>query len=359
MATYKAVIIGLTGIGAQRQAATASSLLYGNIPQSHAAAYHVHPQIDLIAVCDIRQTMLANFRQTWQDVWPQLRYYTDAFALLAQEQPDIVSVVTPDHLHADITVAAANHGAKAVFCEKPIATSLTDANRMIAACAANNVLLSIDHTRRWYPLYHEARQLLRSGELGPLRSMVTSLFSQRAMLFRNGAHLIDMLHFFAEADAQWVWAELEAGFDHFDSYRGDGGHHPASEPAASGYIHFSNGVRAFYESAKLAFPGAQFALTCENGRIEISDQTLTVIRQRADGQLSHTPVTPNQVGESGLLAAVIELIQVLENGGELISSGRSARKTLEVLLAMLKSHTQGNVRINLPLWIFYNCSALV
>ncbi len=349
MATYKAVIIGLTGIGAQRQAAAGAASRYGNIPQSHAAAYHVHPQIELSAVCDIRQTMLDNFRQTWQDVWPQLRYYTDAFAMLEEVRPDIVSVVTPDHLHADLTVAAANHGAKAIFCEKPIATTLADADRMIAACAANNVLLSVDHTRRWYPLYQEARQLLRSSELGPLRSMVTSLFSPRAMLFRNGAHLIDMLHYFAEADAQWVWAELEAGFDHFDSYRGDGGHNPANEPAASGYIHFANGVRAFYESAKLAFPGAQFALTCENGRIEISDRTLTVIRQGADGQLSHTPVAPPQTAESGLLAAVGELIQVLENGGELVSSGRSARKTLEVLLAMLKSHTQGNGRVNLPL----------
>lgn len=349
MTMYKAVIIGLTGIGAQRQTASGSSSVYGNIPQSHAAAYHVHPQIELVAVCDIRQTMLDNFRQTWQDVWPQLGYYTDVFAMLEQVRPDIVSVVTPDHLHADITVAAAKQGAKAVFCEKPIATSLADADRMIAACEANNVLLSIDHTRRWYPLYHEARKLLRSGELGPLRSMVTSLFSHRAMLFRNGAHLIDMLHFFAETDAQWVWAELEAGFDHFDRYRGDGGHDPASEPAASGYLHFNNGVRAFYESAKLAFPGAQFTLTCENGRIEISDQTLTVIRQEAGGQLSHTPVLPAPGTESGLLAAIGELIQVLENGGELVSSGRSARQTLEVILAMLQSHIQGNRRINLPL----------
>jgi predicted dehydrogenase len=349
MSTYKAVIIGLTGIGAQRVDASAQASLYGRIPQSHAAAYQAHPQTDVVAVCDIRPEMLDKFRQTWQDVWPQMHYYTDYGAMLAQEQPDVVSVVTPDHLHADITVAAANRGAKAIFCEKPIATTLVDADRMIAACAANHVLLSIDHTRRWYPAYRQARELLRSGELGPLRSMVTTLFSKRAMLFRNGAHLIDMLHFFAEADAQWVWAELEAGFEHFDHYRGDGGHDPASEPAASGYIHFANGVRAFYESAKLAFPGAQFALTCENGRIEMTDQELMVIRHAADGKLSRTPIMPDKTEEAGLLAAVTELIHTLEHGGELISSGCSARKTLEVILAMLHSHALGNVRVNLPL----------
>lgn len=349
MASYKAVIIGLTGIGAQRAATSTAASLYGSIPQSHAAAYHAHPQIDVVAVCDIRPEMLDKFRQVWQDVWPEMHYYTDYRAMLATEQPDLVSVITPDHLHADITVDAANSGAKAIFCEKPLATTLADADRMIAACEVNNVLLSIDHTRRWYPAYRMARELLRSGELGPLRSLVTSLFSPRAMLFRNGAHLIDMLHFLAESDAQWVWAELEEGFEHFDHYRGDGGHNPASEPAASGYIHFANGVRAFYESAKLAFPGAQFTLTCENGRIEMSDQELTIIRQGTDGQWSRTPVIPDKTKEAGLLAAVNELIDTLEQGGELISSGRSARKTVEVILAMLRSHAQGNRRVNLPL----------
>jgi len=349
MATYKAVIIGLTGIGAQRPDATTQESPYGRIPQSHAAAYQAHPQTDVVAVCDIRPEMLDKFRQTWQDVWPTMQYYTDYRAMLAETKPDIVSVVTPDHLHADITVAAANSGAKAIFCEKPIATTLADADRMIAACEKNNVLLSIDHTRRWYPLYHQARTLVRSGELGTLRTLVTSLFSKRAMLFRNGAHLIDMLHFLAEADAQWVWAELETGFDHFDRYRGDGGHDPASEPAASGYIHFANGVRAFYESAKLAFPGAQFTLTCDHGRIEMNDQEMMVIRADAAGKLVRTPVAPDKTMEAGILAAVTELIQVHEQGGELLCSGRMARKTLEVILAMLRSHTLGNVRVNLPL----------
>ncbi len=349
MTIYKAAIIGLTGIGARRPGDQDNTTPYGPIPQSHAAAYQAHPQTDVVAVCDIRQEMLDNFRQSWQDVWPDMHYYTDYRAMLAKERPDLVSVVTPDHRHADMTVDAANGGAKAIFCEKPIATTLADADRMIAACEANHVLLSVDHTRRWYPAYQQARDLIRGGELGPLRSLVTSLFSKRAMLFRNGAHLIDMLHYFAEADAQWVWAELEAGFDHFDRYRGDGGHDPASEPAVSGYIHFANGLRAFYESAKLAYPGAQFTLTCENGRIEINDQELQVIRPAADGKFERTVVAPEPGIEAGLLAAVSELVNAVEHGRELTSSGRSARRTLEVMLAMLRSHALGNVRVNLPL----------
>ncbi len=168
MATYKAVIIGLTGIGAQRPEATTQESPYGRIPQSHAAAYQAHPQTDVVAVCDIRPEMLDKFRQTWQDVWPTMQYYTDYRAMLAETKPDIVSVVTPDHLHADITVAAANSGAKAIFCEKPIATTLADADRMIAACDAAGVRLSVLLQRRAEPLFRQVYEAIRTGDLGEI-----------------------------------------------------------------------------------------------------------------------------------------------------------------------------------------------
>ena len=50
--------------------------------------------------------------------------------MLDQEQPDIASVVTPDYLHADITVDAIQGSTGAILCEKPIATTLEDADRV-------------------------------------------------------------------------------------------------------------------------------------------------------------------------------------------------------------------------------------
>jgi UDP-N-acetylglucosamine 3-dehydrogenase len=355
MQTYKAVIIGLSGIGARRPQEPTHLPLYGVMPRSHAAAYYRHPQTEVVGVCDIRQEALADFKRNWRDIWPEVRYYTDYRELLTQEQPDLVSVVTPDHLHADITVEAAYSGARAILCEKPIATTLTDADRMIAAAEANNVLLSIEHTRRWSPNHQAARELIRSGELGPLRGIVAHMFSPRSMLFRNGTHTIDMICFFAEAEPQWVFAELEAGFDHFTAYqtswqgKGDVGHDPATDPAASAYIHFANGVRAFYNSLKVDFPGSQLELICEAGRIEVSDRDLGVIRGTSNLEWAKTTVVPGDYMYSYQLGAVAELVHLLEHGGELVSSAREARKTLEIILAMLKSHELGNVRINLPL----------
>ncbi|MEZ4730419.1 MAG: Gfo/Idh/MocA family oxidoreductase [Caldilineaceae bacterium] len=349
MQSYKAVIVGLTGIGARRPAEPATVPIYATMPRSHAAAYYRHPQTEVVAVCDIRQEALDNFKRDWAAVWPEVRCYTDYRAMLAAEKPDLVSVCTPDHLHANITVDAANGGAKAILCEKPIATTLADADRMIAAAEANKVLLSIEHTRRWSPIFLKARSLIRSGDFGPLRAITANMYSPRSMLFRNGTHLMDMICFFAEAEPAWLFAELEEGFDHFTEYKSDGGHDPKTDPAASAYIHFANGVRAYYNSLKVTMPGSQFELLCDQARLEVSDRGVAVIRAGSYTEWARTDLPIEDYMYTYQLAAVAELIRVLEQGGELISPAREARKTLEIMLAMLKSHERGNARINLPL----------
>ena len=346
MNTYRAVIVGLTGIGASRPHETRGPV-FGAMPPSHASAYHKHAQTEVVGVCDLRQDALDDFSERWGDVWPDMNTYTDFREMLDKEQPDLVSVATSDHAHADITVAAAEGSAQAILCEKPIATTMDDADSMIAAAEANNVLLSIEHTRRWYPSYLQAREMIRSGEMGRLRTIVCDQFGTRAMMFRNGTHMIDMMCFFAEANPEWLVSELEPGFEHFTEYKGDGGHDPATDPYASAYIHFDNGVRAFYNCHKMAFNGSKFSLTCENGRIEISDQKFEVITQQEPRWWSHATVPVEPYIAIRQIGAVSELIHVLENGGTLVSPAREARKTLQIMLGILDSHHTGNARVNL------------
>jgi predicted dehydrogenase len=348
MSHYRAVIIGLTGIGANRPAEPLGAPLYGAMPRSHAAAYHRHPATEVVAVCDIRPQALDNFQATWGDIWPDVRLYSGYREMLQREQPDLVSVATPDHLHAGITVDAAAGGAKAILCEKPIATTLADADRMIEAAEAHGVLLSIEHTRRWSPIFQKARQISRSGELGRLRTIVANMYSPRSMLFRNGTHTLDMMVFFAEADPQWLFAELEEGFDNYDEYKSDGGHDPATDPAANAYIHFANGVRGFYNSIKVEMPGSQFELTFDKGRLEVSDGGLRLVRGHGHDEWSYANLLPGDYQQSYQLGAVAELIDCLETGKPLVSPAQEARKTLAIMLAILQSHCAGNVRVDLP-----------
>ncbi len=348
--TYRAVLAGLTGIGAGRPRESSGSSVYRPMPGSHAGAYHAHPKTDLVAVCDLRQEALDGFLSDWGDVWPEVRAYTDFGEMIAREEADLVSIATSDHAHADLCVQAAEAGAQAILCEKPIATTLADADRMIAACEAHGVPLSVEHTRRWDPRHLAARRILRSGDLGPVRTISAELFSRRAMLFRNGTHLIDLIPFFAGKDVQWLVADLEDGFDDYTEYSGDGGRDPDLEPCVSAYLRCADDVRVFVNIYKAAFPGSQVTITCEEGRIEVSDRGGRVIRGGSHFDWTESEIRVDSFLYERQLAAVHELIEKIENPEiELVSSGREARKTLEIILAMLASHTSGNRRVDLPL----------
>jgi predicted dehydrogenase len=345
---YRAAVVGLTGIGARRPP-IATGGLRRPMGRSHVSCYVEHPRTELVAVCDIRSEALDEFRETWPEL-SDVALYTDFAELLANEQPDLVSVVTGDHVHADLTVAAAESGARAIFCEKPIATTLADADRMIDACERHGVLLSVDHTRRWRPLFTTARRLVAGGELGAVRTMATEHYGPRAMLFRNGTHLVDGLTFFAGTEPRWVTALLERGFESFDIYRGDGGHDPASEPSASALIAFDGDIRATYTSYKTTFPATLLTVTCDHGRLELTNDHGVVRTSGADRRLSEVMIEPEHYVYTNQLAAIEELVTALDGGGNsLVCSGTDARWTLEILLGILASQQAGHNRVDLPL----------
>jgi len=347
--TYKSVIIGLRGIGSNRPEET-DLPVYGAMPNSHASAYHRCPQTEVVGVCDLDQDLLNGFKAKWGDVWSDLNLYTDYREMFEKEQPNIVSVVTGDHLHGNITVDAATHpSVRAIICEKPIATTLEDADRMIEAAEREKVLLSIEHSRRWHPSFLAARELIRSREIGELKTIHCDLFSERAMMFRNGTHMLDLICFYAEAAPSWVVAELEEGFESFTEYSGDGGHDPATDPGTSAYIRFENGVRAYFNCTKMTFPGSQMYLTCDKGRIEISDRETILVRADGHRVWSRQTMVPVSYMHQFQAGFVPEVVDKLENGGDLVSPPHEARKTLEIMLGILKSHHAGNQRVDFPL----------
>ena len=347
--SYRAAVVGLTGIGIRRAPAQSGGLR-SIMPSSHADAYVSHPRTELAAVCDLRPEAIDEFRRTWSDRCPGTATYHDFGELLARERPDVVSIVTGDHLHADLTVAAAESGARAVFCEKPIATTLADADRMIDACERHGVLLSVDHTRRWRPLFTTARRLVAGGELGAVRTVAAELYGPRAMLFRNGTHLVDGLTFFAGTEPRWVTALLERGFESFDVYRGDGGHDPANEPYASALIAFDGDIRATYTSYKTTFPATMLTVTCDHGRLELTNDHGVVRTSGADRRMSEVVIEPEQYVYTHQIAAIEELVTALDGGdNSLVCSGTDARWTLEILLGILASQQAGHNRVDLPL----------
>src|SRR5207247_1879985 len=122
---------------------------------------------------------------------------------------------TPDNYHVGPVIDAANAKVKAILVEKPIATSVEDADRMIEAARKNGVRLSVDHTRSWWPSYQHARKLVRNGAIGGLTRIVVTMGGARSMLFRNGTHLVDTMEYFAESPPVWVIAAHDRGFEDY------------------------------------------------------------------------------------------------------------------------------------------------
>ena len=88
--------------------------------------------------------------------------------LVARDDIDLVSVVTPPATHMEITLAALEHG-KAVLCEKPMAMDASEAGRMTERAREASVLALIDHELRFLSSRQKMRAMLRNGEIGNVR----------------------------------------------------------------------------------------------------------------------------------------------------------------------------------------------
>jgi len=88
--------------------------------------------------------------------------------LVARDDVDLVSVVTPPSTHLEITIAALEQG-KAVLCEKPMAMDAAEALRMTERAREANVLALIDHELRFLSSRQKMRAMLRNGEIGTVR----------------------------------------------------------------------------------------------------------------------------------------------------------------------------------------------
>jgi predicted dehydrogenase len=139
------------------------------------------------------------------------RWHADWRELLKDPEVEAVYVATPVHLHAEQAIAAAEAG-RHVLCEKPMALSAAECERMNAAAEANGVWLGVTYYRRFYPVVERVAEILRSGEIGtpvvaqmnaferfepgpdhPRRWLLDKKMSGGGPMFDFGSHRIEVL----------------------------------------------------------------------------------------------------------------------------------------------------------------------
>ena len=361
MKKYRAAIVGMTEMGARALPSEPTHPALGiewsrpHLAQSvsHASAFAVSPNVEVVAVCDLRTELFEQFFADFGTTWPEVRTYTDYRKMLESEDLDLLGVATSDHAHAQIVVDAAKAGVHGILCEKPIATTLADADRMIEACERHGVAMCVDYFRRYRPLWNGAFVELGDGPLGNVRRIVGSYGGPRSMLFRNGTHLIDAICWYAGGEPEWVVGVLDEEHKEYGPrYTGDGGKDPALDPGGSGLVQFDNDVRAFINISKRTTTELELDIFAEKGRLRINNQTAEVWEQAPD----IIPLTMTQrtlpvpiTQRVDVPAAIVDLIDAMEQGRETVSPPRQARKVLAIILAMLQSQAAGNTPVRFPI----------
>lgn len=163
--------------------------------------------LELVGVCDANPESLATANRESGVPVPLL--FSEARALFETASPDCVVIATTAPSHCDLTCMAAESGASFVLCEKPMATSLADCDRMIAACAANETRLAVNHQMRFMEQYTTPKQLLESDAFGGLTSI--TVVAGNFGLSMNGSHYFEMVRFMMSEPVVGISAWLSSG----------------------------------------------------------------------------------------------------------------------------------------------------
>jgi predicted dehydrogenase len=140
----------------------------GLIAGCHVRAYSKAAGVEVVAVADTR---LAKAQQLAVSVGAQARADLDELLALGT---DVISVCTPPSSHAELTVRALEAG-QHVLCEKPVALSLRDAERIQQAAAVSDRVVMIGHVSRYEPDHRAARDLVEAGQIGDVAMMAHSV----------------------------------------------------------------------------------------------------------------------------------------------------------------------------------------
>lgn len=325
------------------------------LPYSHAAAYAQCPDVEMVACCARHQESVDRMRAKWNIP----RGYLDWQEMIEREQPDIVSITTHADLHAPITIFAAEHRVKGIFCEKAIALSLEEADRAVAACRKAGAHLMIGHLRRWHNVHIAAVDFIRSGAIGELVAIHTIHTGE---IFHTGTHSFDLLNMYAGAEPAFVQACVDSpGFDRSATvYEHDVG--------AVGFIRYKNGVTAFVHGSRTEPAVFEQEFICERGILRAMnngvDWELWILQEWKRPEFKNGPMWKEVPKISTLqraplpfstelnsmtLAAVQDLVQAIRTGRDTRSTGEHGRLALEVAMAFVESERQGGARVPLPL----------
>jgi len=313
----------------------------GSIGQAHMQGYQRLDNVDVVAVAD----PLEPARNMYMNDYGIPQGYATVAEMLEKAQPDIVSVCVWHLLHDTVTAeVAAGPSVEGIICEKPMAIGLGRADAMVDVCEANDVKLAISHQRRFTPGWERAKELVEDGAIGiPLRADLRV----RDGLANWGTHSIDGARFIlGDPVAEWVMGAVERTTDKHER-------DTAIEDSCMGLIHFGNSLQFFIQSDlwDRNSDAGKFFIRGTEGMLHVRETVLKLFNADTGGWKDidlGLKEGDQAIGGNMNAAQTLELIEWIEGGSESRGSGRKARDTVEVMMAMYESARHNKV-VHLPM----------
>ena len=331
----------------------------GVIGPWHADSVVDSEYAELVAVCDIDEQKGRAFAERYGGV----AFYQDYHQMLHDDGVEAVSICTPSGLHSEMAIAAAQAGVH-VLCEKPMAITVPQLNAMMEAVDKAGVKLEVIFQRRTYEVSRRVREAVQSGVLGQLvladaylkyyrspayyRSAdwrATWALDGGGALMNQGVHGIDLLLWMA-GDVASVYAKAEAKVRDIEV-----------EDTAVALLTFQNGAYGVIEGTTSCNPGEStaFYIHGERGTIVLTDEGIAkwAIAEDKSAVAENDPdecaarVAPSAVSDpqaisrAGHQAQVNDLCLAIMEDREPMVTGASARKAVELILAIYESARTG------------------
>ncbi len=319
---------------------------------AHARAYALNPATEVVAAADTDSENLGLFCERFGAPG-----YSDYREMLRRERIDIAVPILPVSVNPDVVVGCAEMGVRAIACEKPIAASLSDADRMVEACQERGIKLAAGDLDRNFREYWQARRMIEDSAIGDVVS-VNMLKGGITEMSGGGCQLFSLVRMFAfDAEAEWVigWVSGDPWSDH--------------DQGVGGYIRFENGIecymhRDFNARSGIEVLGTKGVFYCDGSYMEIWQAREGAVRPTMSDLVKVEGVFPETSLWEGSgtydadgwrypgrrnIATAQSIVDALEQDTEPTGSGENGRKVLELAIAMRESHRRGRVPVRLPL----------
>jgi len=295
-------------------------------PCTHMGAYANDERFNVLVCIDSD----LNKAKIFADYWHIPNYFSTIDDVInAGFIIDIISICSPTTLHEPQSLAALALKPKLLFCEKPLATSVNKAKKLIEQCEQQDVQLAVNYTRRWDPDIIDLKKAIAEKSYGELRSIIACY---NKGILNIGSHLIDVLDYLIGK------LTIVATGKHCIDYAKNDPSIPVMLQSDSGTpIQFNIGHAADFSLFEIEFVFSNCSIKMLNGGLYWSTRHIESDSRFSGYQTLAKPIERKGRYEQAMTTAVNNIFQSLQNKKLLLSNAENAFYTQELCEKILKT----------------------